>query len=271
MDPANRSSTSPPFRLLALPLELQRTIFGYALFTQSTLRRPSEVIRYGNVDIFSGTNMLRVSGHIYKETLPIFYQVNNFHYEHIVEVDQHGHINGVQDFPPIFIRSLHMIRHISIDPIQKQPYSGWWDWNGLPGFGDRNLDKILVLIERAAPNLRTLALHFPPFDTKSAHLLSLLRSVETGGRDGCSIPTLCRLRARLSRLSFVYYEDFLTDLSGFRSNIAPLEDWTMQTLDSWPVVMDGSREYSRYSGLRFETRAWNLCRHPGLHAEDQES
>ena len=85
MDPANRSSTSPPFRLLDLPLELQRIIFGYALFTQSTLRRPTEAKYYGAVVIFSGTNILRVSSQINKETLPIFPQVNHFHFEQLQE------------------------------------------------------------------------------------------------------------------------------------------------------------------------------------------
>lgn len=275
MDPANQSSTSPPFRLLDLPLELQRIIFGYTLFTKSTLRRPSEVSHHRDVVIFSGTNILRVSNQINEETLPIFYQVNNFHYEHFLEYDHHGSIVGVQHLPSIFMRSLHMMRHISIDPIQRKPSSRREYWSSLPALGDRNLDEILVLIERAAPNIRTLALHFPTFYTKSAHERFLLQSINTGGRDSCVILTLCRLRARLDRLSLVCY-DQTTAFDIFLSNIASLEDWTAQTLEFWPVIISptGTRYFSRRRiphHQRFRTRVWDLCHHPGLHAGGQES
>ena len=269
MNPANRSSTSPPFRLLDLPLELQRIIFRHTLFTKSTLRRPTEAKYYGAVVIFSGTNILRVSSQINKETLPIFYQVNYFHYEHILEFDYYGHVVGVKYLPSTFTRSLHMMRHISIDPIQRQPYryGREWDWNALAALGDRNLDKILVLIERVAPNLRTLAIHFPPFGTKAAHLRFLMGSINTGGKDNCVVSTLCRLRARLSRLSLVDLS-IPAVLEAFRSNIAPLKDWTAQTLESWPVTIDPYTIEGIYTRQNlpehwiFRIRVWNVCRRP---------
>ena len=278
MDPANRSSTSPPFRLLDLPLELQCIIFGYALFTKTTLRRPTEAKRYGDVVIFSGTNILRVSSQVKEETLPIFYQVNHFHYEQVKEDFHHGHPIDVQDIPFDFRRSLHMMRHISIDPIQYQPWGR--DRNipsKLPALEDSSWVHLLVHIERAAPDLRTLALHFGPFATKYHHYAESYYSlppIESGNIDRLVISTLCQLRARLSRLSLVYFGE-PTALEEFRSSIAPLEDWTAQTLGSWPVTIGRKLiEYMEkwqdpsHAGLR--VRIWDTCRHPGIHAGDQE-
>ena len=86
MDLANLSSTSPPFRLLDLPLELQRIIFGYALYTETTLHRSAEAKRDGDFLIYLGTNIFRVSSRIKEEKLPIFYQINHFHCEQFLEV-----------------------------------------------------------------------------------------------------------------------------------------------------------------------------------------
>ena len=102
IDPANLSSTSPPFRLLDLPLELQRIIFGHALYTETILHRPTEVKRDGDARIHPGTNVLRVSSRIKEETLSIFYQVNHFHCEQFLEVVYPGQFD-MPPLPPIFL------------------------------------------------------------------------------------------------------------------------------------------------------------------------
>ena len=277
MDPANRSTTSPPFRLLDLPLELQRIIFGYALFTKTTLRTPTEAKRYGDVVIFSGTNILRVSSQIKEETLPIFYQVNHFHYEQLVEGDQQGHFVVVQNLPLVFHRSLHMMRHISIDPVQCQPCGRNCLRSDIAPRQDSILADILIQIGRIAPNLRTLAIHFAPFTNRYSNsrflheyynVLPPICSI-----DNAVISILCQLHARLSRLSLVYFGKF-TALEEIRSNIAPLGDWTARTLESWPVtVIPSLSEYiNRWQepDPNLRTRVWDICRHPGLHAGDQE-
>ena len=61
MHPTIMLSASPPFRFLNLPLELQRIIFGYALYAETILHRPTEVESDGDVLICPATNILRVS------------------------------------------------------------------------------------------------------------------------------------------------------------------------------------------------------------------
>ena len=279
MDPANWSFTSPPFRLLDLPLELQRIIFGYTRYTTTTLRRPTGARRYGNVIIFSGTNILRVSSQINKETLPIFYQVNHFHYEQLVEGDHHGHFVVVQNLPLVFHRSLHMMRHISIDPVQRQPYGIKCDWSGVAAVEGSILADILVQIGTFAPNLCTLALHFAPFTTRYStsrflyEYAQLLPPIASGSIEEEVISTLCQLRIRLSRLSLVSLGNF-TALKEFRSNIAPLEDWTVRTLESWPVTINPTLfEYINRSHIpdpELRTRVWDIGRHLELRAGDQD-
>ena len=270
MDPANRSSTSLPFRLLDLPVELQRIIFGYTLFTKTPLRRPTEVSRYGNVVIFLGTNILRGSSQIYNETRPIFYQVNHFHFEQALEDYSEGQCSNEYRLPLVFRRSLHMMRHLSIDPIQRLPYGQRGNWRLLVCLEDVILTDILVQVGMSAPNLRTLALHFGPFAVRYMESPFLLAKV-----DKLVISTLCHLRARLSRLSLVYFGE-PTALTELRSNIAPLEDWTAQTLESWPVtiyslIIKEINKWQARPDLDLRIRVWDLCLHPGLHAGDQES
>ena len=270
MDPANRSSTSPPFRLLDLPLELQRIIFGYALFTQSTLRRPTEAKYYGAV-VFSGTNILRVSSQINKETLPIFYQVSHFHFEQLQE-DLNYDSFDAQYLPLLFRRSLHMMRHISIDFIQRQPWGRECNWERLASLEDKILAQLLSQIREAAPNLRTLALHFAPL---------AFRHIESGHpikhtTSPCLlVPTDRLVNSTLGRLSLVYFGE-PTALEEFRSNIAPLENWTARTLESWPVTIRPTlikyiNEWREHPDSSSQIRIWDMCRHPRLHAEDQES
>ena len=275
MNPSNRRSTLLHFRLLDLPVELQCVIFGYVLFTDSTLRRASEARHYGDVVLFSGTNILQVSSRIKKETLPIFYQVNHFHYEQVEEDVLHIDFVYVHTIPSIFLRSLHMMRHISIDPIQMQPYGRKWeDGRGQYALEDRHLANILVEIERHAPNLRTLALHFAPFASRYLlHSPFLLAPVENRSIHTSVVSALCRLRARVRRLSLVYFGDFPA-LEELRSNIAPLKDWTARTLEYWPVTI--SPILIKYINVwqdpphvGLETRIWDIYHRPELQARAQ--
>lgn len=276
MDPVNWPSTSPPSRLLDLPIELQRIFLGYTLLTKTTLRKPTETRRYGDVVIFSGTNILRVSSQIKEETLPIFYQVNHFHYEQVLEDFHHGHIY-IQDLPFDFSRSLHMMRHISIDPLQWQPCDRKYDRDELAALEDSIWIHVLVHIGRAAPDLQTLALHFAPFASNYNNIATpyyLLEPIDNGSIDRSVISALCRLRTRLSRLSFVYFGE-PTALEGLRSTIAPLEDWTARTLESWPVTIKPTlikymKRWQDPPDVGLRVRTWDICRHPGLHAGDQE-
>ena len=270
MDPANQSSTSPPFPLLDLPIELQRIIFRYTLFTKTRLRRPTEVSRYGNVVIFLGTNILRGSNQIYNETRPIFYQVNHFHLKQAVEDYSEGQYSNEYRLPLVFRQSLHMMRHLSIDPIQSLPDGQRGNWRIVVCLEDILLTDMLVQIGMSAPNLRTLALHFGPFAVRHMESPYLVAKA-----DKLVISTLGHLRARLSRLSLVCFGE-PTALKELRSNIAPLKDWTAQTLEYWPVtkppgVIKEVNSWQARPDLDMRIRVWDLFCHPGLHAGDQES
>lgn len=269
MDPAKLSSTSPPFRLLDLPLELQRIIFGHALYTETTLHRPTEVKRDGDVLICPATNILRVSSRIKKETLPIFYQVNHFHCDQFLEVADPRQYEHMPPLPPIFLRSLHMISHISIHAL----YNSRYRMIRRDFLEESVLAKALVHIERHASNLCTLAIHFAPLAGLWPFPPSILRSVASGRTCISIITALCRLRARLERLSLVYFGG-RRGLEKFWSNIAPLEDWTARILDSWPVTLTPMPtwllQYYRGSNPNDQIRAWEISRCPEPHARDRE-
>ena len=269
MDPANLSTTLPPFRLLNLPLELQRVIFGHALYTETTLHRPTEVEHDGDVLISPATNILRVSSRIKKETLPIFYQVNHFHCDQFLDVADPVQCEHMPPLPPIFLRSLHMIRHISIHAFYKNRYR----MIHRDFLEESVLANALVHIERHAPNLRTLAIHFGPFSGITAFPVSIFKLIINGSIFISIITALCRLRARLERLSLVYF-GLPRGLEKIWSNIAPREDWTVRILDSWPVTLSPIRTTllkgweGPYKNSRI--RVLEIGRCPELHAGDRE-
>ena len=229
--PTVMSTTSPPFRLLDLPLEFQRIIFGYALYAGTILHTKPEVECDGDVLMCPATNILRVSSEIKEETLPIFYQVNRFHCEQLLEVDQPAGIDRMPPLPPIFLRSLHMITYISLQAFYYIRH------RAIPLAVSEGsvLANALIHIERHAPSLRTLALHFAPLGSYWPPSPSYYVSVNDGSTIIPIITALCHLRARLGRLSLVYYGG-LGELEALSSNIAPREEWTARKLDSWPVT-----------------------------------
>ena len=234
-------------------------------FHQTPLRRPTEVSRYGNVVIFLGTNIPRGSSQIYNETRPIFYRVNHFHLEQALEGYSEGQCSNEYRLPLVFRQSLHMMRHLSIDPIQRLPDGKRGNWRILVCLEDVILTDILVQIGMSAPNLRTLALHFGPFAVRDMEFPFLLAKA-----DKLVISILCHLHARLSRLSLVYFGE-PTALKELRSNIAPLKDWTAQTLEYWPVtkppgVIKEINSWQARPDLDMRIRVWDLFCHPGLHA-----
>ena len=269
MDPANLSSTSPPFRLLDLPLELQRIVFGHALHADTTLRKPKETKRDGDVLIYSGTNILRVSSRIKEETLPIFYQVNHFHCEQFLEFTWPVQLDDMPPLPPIFLRSFHMIRHISMHALYDCRYRG----RRRDFLAESVLANALIHIERHAPNLRTLAIQFAPLTTMWALPPFLLVPVIRGSTGRSIITALRHLHARLERLSLVYFGERRA-LDILWSNIAPLEDWTARILDSWPVTISPVQimylKDCQDSFPNDQIRVWELSRRPEFRAGDQE-
>ena len=97
------------------------------------------------------------------------------------------------------------------------------------------LANALIHIERHAPSLRTLALYFAPLGSDWPPSPSYYVSVNDGSTVIPITTALCHLRARLGRLSLVYYGG-LGELEALSSNIAPREEWTARKLDSWPVT-----------------------------------
>ena len=133
--------------------------------------------------------------------------------------------------PPIFLRSLNMIRHITMHALYNYRYhSIQRDF-----LEESGLANALVHIESHAPNLRTLALHFPPLTSMWPPSPFSLVPLSSGSTGRSIITALRRLHARLGRLSLVYLGG-LRALENLWSKIAPLEDWTVRILDSWPVT-----------------------------------
>ena len=267
MEPANLSSTSPPSRLLNLPLELQWSIFGYALYRKNTLCRPGELKHDGDVLICPATNLLRFSSRFKEETLPIFYQVNHFHCEHFLEVAYPAEADHMPPLPPIFLRPLHMIRHISLNTR----YGVGYRRCEVEVLEENVLANALIQIERHAPNLRTLALQCVSGVTNRwpqspfGHV-----SFDHGSTGRLIVTALCRLRARLQPLSLVYVGGRRT-LETLELHIAPRKEWTARILVSWPVTTRPVRiNILRGSYPNFQFPIWELSLGPELHAEHEE-
>lgn len=267
MEPANLSFTSPPSRLLDLPLELRRIIFGYALYTKTTLHEPTKLQHNGDVLIYPATNLLRVSSRIKEETLPIFYQVNHFHCEHFLDVAHPAEAEHMHPLPSIFLRALHMIRHISLNTR----YGVEYRWCEVEALEENVLANALIHIERHAPNLRKLALHFVPSVTSRwSHSPFGHVSFDHGSTGRLIVTALCRFRARLQPLSLVYV-GVRRALEELELHIAPRKEWTARILDSWPVTIRPVRINSlRGSDPNFQYPIWELSLGPELHAGDEE-
>ena len=164
-----------------------------------------------------------------------------------------------------------MMRHISIDSIQWQPWRRECNWERLASLEDKILAQSLFQVREAAPNLRTLALHFAPFAFQYIESQVIKHTTSP-----CLlVPTDSLVNSTLGRLSLVYFGE-PTALEEFRSNIAPLENWTARTLESWPVTIRPTlikyiNEWREHPDSSSQIRIWDICRHPRLHAGDQES
>ena len=131
------------------------------------------------------------------------------------------------------------------------------------------LANALSHVERHAPNLRTLTLYFAPLTRMwpfSHSLFVPLKDAETIDS------TLCRLRARLRRLSVVRL-GARSALGKFEFNIAPWEEWRAENVVSRPTTLYPVR-INALKGWQgpypaSQVSVWELSLHRELHTGDQ--
>ena len=213
------SSTHTAFSLFndLLP-ELRLKVYEFALATPGTLCFADEDflqecdISVWSLKIFPGVALLRSSRKIYNEALPVFYAVNQFHFELFSHWEGSGR-------PTDLSKHTAMIRHLSVE--------AWVDDTWLDDLCASRLNELL----HRSPPLHSFAFYvFRTYPRMTCPSLN-----ETA-------KTLGDLRQRLRSMTIEFNFDEEENLQRLRDAIAPQDEWQHEFGDKWHSYSIGPSE-----------------------------
>ena len=228
-----------PFRLMDLPTELRLTIYKFALSTpkDDTLRPLKDLeirrSRYGQWVVrlpqgpkIRNIGILMASKNVLTEALPVFYQINRFHYSILPTVA------SVKCTLPHFLLHLHLMQHVSIDYMFHSAAS---EINQI----DRILCSRIQSIVDGCPTLRTFTLHLLTFWKADKVHIRLSAGSQTAFELSRLAARLENRTQRLEWISVVVHSDSCT-LVDLLSGVAPISDWKAHVATKWPCIsIDG--------------------------------
>ena len=230
-----------PCRFMALSTELRLAVYNFTLSGPHdvTLRSPKDLevrrnwrgqrLPSSERPIIRKVGVLMASKQVYSEAMPIFYDMNRFHYTIVPSVA------SVQGVLPHFTMHLHFMQDVSIDYMLHTAARDISEADRLVS------TRIQSVIDRC-PNLRTFKLHLLTFfENKHLH-----RAFPADSRTAVQ---LSRLAARLQDPTYcLEYIAIVAHgnrgaLVGLRDGIAPSDEWVVRELCEWPdISIDGYQE-----------------------------
>lgn len=217
-----------------LPPELRLKVYEYALSGPHdvTLRSPKvlevrkgrhgQPVRPSDSPRIQNVSILMTSKKVFTEAMPIFYDMNRFHYTILPTVP------SVQGVLRHFMLHLHLMQHVSID-YMLHTYAS--DISEV----DRLVSTRIRSVTNGCPNLRTFTLHLLTYFNNE----DLSRGLPASSQTTLEMSILAaRFQDRTYRLEWIAIVTHgnsraLVDL---RDGIAPCGDWVGRVAVEWPDI-----------------------------------
>ena len=209
-----------PSLLHRLPREIRLVILGHVLTGPSdvTLCIPNESPRTKRLPIFDVTAIMQTDKALCEEAKAVFYSTNRFDY--IME-------EVFFQWPTPFFVNLPFMKHVSLSFIDDYPTSFTSSENYATRI-DCALGSLITELPELAPKLRTFTLYLLSVPGRSDDYQEKLLP------DGAKTATALRnLRTEVDRLSIVAFGPPAA-LQKVRDTIAPKNEWSVNTLETWP-------------------------------------
>lgn len=215
-----------PFRFMDLPTEIRLKVYSYALSDLGLVIGKTECdnLRVDYRPKIRNISLLRTSKKVFTEAMPIFYELNRFHYT-ILRMGP-----SFYDNLDHFRMHLHLMQHVSINYTV---YTPRWTISE----ADEHVCTHVRSITNGCPRLRTFTLCLSnPFMHEDGFSASSQTALE-----------MSRLAARLQdktyRLEWIAIGCEWTKWMHLRDKIAPRKDWLSYVTMEWPgVSIDQSQE-----------------------------
>ena len=245
------SDDTNPSLLHRLPREIRLVIHGLVLTGPSdvTLCIPNESSRTKHLPIFDVTAIMQTNKALCEEAKAVFYSTNRFDYN-MEEV--------FFQWPTPFFVNLPFMKHVSLSIIDDYPTSLASTENSATRI-DCALGSLITELPELAPNLRTFTLYLLSVPGHSDEYQENLLP------NGAKTATALRnLRTEVDRLSIVAFGPPAA-LQKVRDTVAPKNEWSVNTLETWPQFNIPEMLYLAMSeqlwGPADEAiRAWHLCK-----------
>ncbi|KAL2037053.1 hypothetical protein N7G274_010180 [Stereocaulon virgatum] len=240
-----------PSLLHRLPREIRLVIHGHVLTGPSdvTLCIPNQSSRTKHLPIFDVTAIMQTNKALCEEAKAVFYSTNRFDC-HLEEV--------FFQWPTPFFVNLPFMKHVSLSFIDDYPMT-LAPTDNFASRIDCALGSLITELRELAPNLRTFTLYLLSVPGNSDDYQENLLP------NGAKTATALRnLRTEVDRLSIVAFGPPAA-LQKVRDTVAPKNDWSANTLETWPQFNIPEMLYlamsERLWGPGEEAiRAWHLCK-----------